>query len=89
MNIQQLQYFVTICRYNNFTKAAEALNLSQPGISFAMKELEKECELKLFDRKKNSNSVPTQMHQAGGLLSRTYGHVEQALQSNSVFKALF
>lgn len=57
MTIQQIQYFITVCKYKNFTKAAEKLNISQPGISFAMKELEKECGVALFHRQKNNINI--------------------------------
>ncbi|MCI6888047.1 MAG: LysR family transcriptional regulator [Lachnospiraceae bacterium] len=57
MTIQQLQYFITVCKYKNFTKAADELRISQPGISFAMKELEKECGVALFHRQKNNISI--------------------------------
>lgn len=57
MTIQQIQYFITVCKYRSFTKAAEKLNISQPGISFSMKELEKECAVSLFHRQKNNISI--------------------------------
>lgn len=57
MTLQQIQYFITVCKYKNFTKAAEELNISQPGISFAMKELENECGVALFHRQKNNISI--------------------------------
>lgn len=57
MTIQQIQYFITVCKYKSFTKAAEELNISQPGISFSMKELEKECSVALFHRHKNNITV--------------------------------
>ena len=57
MTLQQIQYFITVCKYKNFTKAAEELNISQPGISFAMKDLENECGVALFHRQKNNISI--------------------------------
>ena len=54
MTLQQIQYFITVCKYKSFTKAAEEMHISQPGISSAMKELERECKVTLFERRNNS-----------------------------------
>lgn len=53
MKINQLEYFVTAAKYNNITKAARKLYVSQPAISLAIKELEAEFNTKLFLRKNN------------------------------------
>ncbi len=50
MTLIQLQYFQTVCKYNNITRAARALHISQPSLSNAIKELEKEFGLTLFHR---------------------------------------
>lgn len=48
MNIQQMEYFAEVCRYENVTKAAAALHMSQSTLSLAMKNLEEETGLNLF-----------------------------------------
>ncbi len=48
-----MRYFQKVCEYNNFTRAAQALYVSQPAISANIKELEKEFNVKLFSRKNN------------------------------------
>ncbi len=53
MKLLQLKYFQTVCRYESITKAAEKLFVSQPTISFCIKELEEEFGVKLFHRKHN------------------------------------
>ena len=40
MNISQLNCFVELCRVRNFSKAAENLSISQPGLSIQIKKLE-------------------------------------------------
>ncbi|MCL1979672.1 MAG: LysR family transcriptional regulator, partial [Proteobacteria bacterium] len=50
MDIRQLQFFIEIARHNNFTKAAEALNVVQPAVSMTVQKLEGELELILFNR---------------------------------------
>ena len=54
MTIQQMQYYIKVCHYKSFTKAAQELSISQPGISSAMRELERECGVELFERRNNS-----------------------------------
>ena len=48
MTIMQLQYFCAVCRYGSISKAAEALYVSHPTISVAIKSLEKEFSLELY-----------------------------------------
>lgn len=50
MNIIQMQYFYEVCRWQNITKAAEHLHVSQPTVSVAMQSLETETGLNLFRR---------------------------------------
>lgn len=50
MNLIQLRYFQAVCLYGTVTKAAEAMNISQPSISLAIKELEEEFSVSLFHR---------------------------------------
>lgn len=50
MTLIQLKYFQTVCKYNNMTRAAEELHISQPGLTHAIRELEQEFNLTLFLR---------------------------------------
>lgn len=50
MDIRQLRYFVEIARSGNFTRTAERLRIAQPAVSVAIKKLEDELELTLFNR---------------------------------------
>ena len=50
MNINQIQYALTVARYKNFSKAAESLFLSQPALSLQIKKLEQELGVQLFER---------------------------------------
>ena len=50
MKLFQLRYFQTVCKYSNLTRAAEELHISQPGLSHAIQELEREFGLTLFLR---------------------------------------
>ena len=50
MTLLQLQYFETLARVLHYTRAAEELHISQPSLSYSMNELEKELEVKLFEK---------------------------------------
>ena len=50
MNLRQLRYFVTLADTQNFHRAAERLNMSQPPLTVAIRKLEQELEVDLFAR---------------------------------------
>ncbi|AOY76506.1 LysR family transcriptional regulator [Clostridium formicaceticum] len=52
MELRQLQYFQMVCQLDTITKAAERLHVSQPSITNAIKNLEGELGIHLFDRNK-------------------------------------
>ena len=51
MKLQYLRYFLAVCDYQNITKAAQALHITQPSLTYAIRELEKEFNLQLMIRK--------------------------------------
>ena len=57
MKLVQLEYFCAVCRYHSITRAAEELYVTQPTISVAIRELEKELKLRLFHHEKNRISI--------------------------------
>lgn len=59
MNLQQLEYAITLEKLGSFTKASKALNLTQPALSLQIKNLENEIGIALFDRSK-SKIIPTE-----------------------------
>lgn len=54
MEFRKLQYFESVARWSNFTKAAEELHVSQPTITTAIKRMEEEIGVPLFVRDKRS-----------------------------------
>ncbi len=50
ISIQFLNYFLKICETRSMNKAAEQLYISQPALSLAMKKLENELHVVLFER---------------------------------------
>ena len=50
MTIQQLKYIITISEKGSLNKAAEVLFITQPSLTSAVRELEKELGITLFNR---------------------------------------
>ena len=50
MTRKHFTIFVEVCRFLNFSQAAEALNTTQPAVSLAVKELESHYGVALFER---------------------------------------
>jgi LysR family hydrogen peroxide-inducible transcriptional activator len=57
MTLTELKYIVALARERHFGKAAEACFVSQPTLSVAIKKLEEELEVKLFERSANEVSI--------------------------------
>lgn len=70
MSDRRLQVFHTVARLLSFTKAAEELHMTQPAVTFQVRQLEEQFNTRLFDRTHNRISLT----EAGG---RVYGFAEQ------------
>jgi LysR family hydrogen peroxide-inducible transcriptional activator len=57
VTLTELKYIVAVAREKHFGKAAEACFVSQPTLSVAIKKLEEELQLKLFERSANEVAV--------------------------------
>jgi LysR family hydrogen peroxide-inducible transcriptional activator len=57
MTLTELKYIVAVAREKHFGKAAEACHVSQPTLSVAIKKLEEELDLKVFERNANEVTV--------------------------------
>jgi len=66
MDLHQIEIFCSIVKYRSFSRAAEALFLTQPTVSGHMKNLEAELGVKLLDRL-GKRALPTE---AGDILYR-------------------
>lgn len=50
MNLVQLQYLAVLAQTENYTQAAEILNITQPTLSYAIKTLETQIDATLFEK---------------------------------------
>lgn len=50
MNLDYLRYFVKLAEVRHYTKAAEQLRISQPSLSHAIRQLEEELGVPLFEK---------------------------------------
>lgn len=57
MNTIQLECFITVAKYLNFSKASEELKITQPAVSHQIRSLESELNVKLFRRTSKSVSL--------------------------------
>lgn len=75
MNLNQLYYFQTLAQYEHYTKASQKLFISQPSLTYAIKELEKELGVQLFI--KNGRNI--QLSDAGLLFLKSVNKSLEAL----------
>ena len=79
MEMQQVRYFVALARELNFTRAAEACNVSQPALTRAIQGLEAELGGPLFNRERSQ----THLSELGRMM---LPHVEQMLAQTEAAK---
>ena len=50
MELSQIRYFIVAAQFQNLSKAAKILNITQPALSKSISKLEEEIGIRLFDR---------------------------------------
>lgn len=82
MELKHLQYFTEVVKHGSFSKAAEALYISQPNISNVIKGLEEELDVKLLirtTRKLELTDIGKLLFQYGQQISKTLQQFYQEL----------
>ena len=80
MTLTQLHYIITIAETKSFNKAAEQLYVSQPSLTRAMKELEKELGITLFYRSGRGVTLTNDGTEFLLYAKQIYGQYESVLE---------
>lgn len=79
MDLNQLKYFVAVVDHMSFSKAAEKLHISQPSLSNAIKNLERDLGFQVIER----NTRNSRLTEAGEVL---YGRAIHLLSEMAIVK---
>ena len=66
MNITELRYLVAIMKWGSVSAAAKQLYAAQPNVSKALKNLEEEYGLRIFERSSTGRSPPSRANGSSG-----------------------
>ena len=80
---RRLQVFHTVARLLSFTKAAETLHMTQPAVTFQVRQLEEHFNTRLFDRTHNRISLTDAgktVYQYADKIFELYGQMENAVR---------
>ena len=71
MSDRRIQVFHAVAKHLSFTRAAEALFMSQPAVTFQIRQLEEELDTRLFDRTPGGITLTP----AGAIALEYAGHI--------------
>ena len=83
MSDRRLQVFHAVARLLSFTKAAEVLHMTQPAVTFQIRQLEEQFDTRLFDRAHNRVSLTEAGHMAfeyAEAIFEKYSEMENAIR---------
>jgi len=80
---RRLQVFHTVARLLSFTKAAETLHMTQPAVTFQVRQLEEHFNTRLFDRTHNRISLTDagrKVYEYADRIFEFYSEMERAIR---------
>lgn len=77
MTLDQLRYFQAVCKYAGVSRAAQRLNISQPSVSNAIANLEKEFGVELFTRQHKQLILTTEGQLLAELADSLLQHADE------------
>lgn len=83
MSDRRLQVFYTVARLLSFTKAAEELHMTQPAVTFQVRQLEEQYNTRLFDRTHNRISLTEagkKVYECGARIFEIYAEMDNAVR---------
>ncbi len=85
--LRQLQYFISVAEEGTVSAAAQALSISQSAVTEAIKELENDLGVTLFERHRRGLAITHRGHQFYRHATRILAGVSDARRSFSVAEA--
>ena len=85
MNITELRYLVAIKKWGSVSAAAKQLYAAQPNVSKALKKLEEEYGLRIFERS-STGMIPTEQ---GRRFIEQAARVLEGEESNDFSRSIF
>ena len=80
MTLQQLQYIITVSETGSLNKAAEILFLTQPSLTSAINEVEKELGITIFNRSGKGTTLTNDGNEFLLYARSVYGQYESMLE---------
>lgn len=80
---RRLQVFQTVARLLSFTKAAEELHMTQPAVTFQVRQLEEQFNTRLFDRTHNRISLTDagkRVHECADRIFELYAEMDNSVR---------
>ena len=80
---RRLQVFHTVARLLSFTKAADELHMTQPAVTFQVRQLEEQFNTRLFDRTHNRISLTEAGHrvfESAGQIFQLYAEMDNSVR---------
>lgn len=80
---RRLQVFHTVAKLLSFTKAAESLHMTQPAVTFQVRQLEEYFNTRLFDRTHNRISLTEagdRVYEYAARIFEIYGEMENSVR---------
>ena len=80
---RRLQVFQTVARLLSFTKAAEELHMTQPAVTFQVRQLEEQFNPRLFDRTHNRISLTEagkRVHECAERIFELYAEMDNSVR---------
>ncbi|MDR3278470.1 MAG: LysR family transcriptional regulator [Oscillospiraceae bacterium] len=81
ITFQQIETFLTVAEYLNFSKAAEAMFISQPSLSKTLQRLEEGVRVKLFTRSNQGVALTREGEYLYSALEPLYNNMDKAFKT--------
>src|SRR5262245_56363672 len=79
VTLRQARSFVAVARFGSFTRAATAVNISQPALTVQIKQMEKELGVRLLDRTTRAVNLTVVGKELAPALQRMVGEFDAIL----------